>query len=66
VYLDISTGEELLSRFAYRELVLTLTAAAREIAETWPRVTLLETLVPPVGKNTASAAPGEASYLGGS
>jgi hypothetical protein len=62
VYLDVLTGEELVSRFAYRELVLTLTAAAHEIAETWPRVTLLETLVSPVGKVTASSAHGGASY----
>jgi hypothetical protein len=38
-YLQASTGRELLSRFTYEEMILTLTAAAREIAETWPRVT---------------------------
>jgi hypothetical protein len=39
VYLHASTGQELVSRFSYGGMVLTLTAAAREIAETWPKVT---------------------------
>jgi hypothetical protein len=32
------TGREFASRFSYEEMVLTLTAAAREIVEAWPKV----------------------------
>jgi len=39
VYLHVQTGQELVSRFSYEGMVLTLTAAAREIVETWPKVT---------------------------
>jgi hypothetical protein len=38
VYLHSPTGQEFASRFSYEEMVLTLTAAAREIVETWPKV----------------------------
>jgi hypothetical protein len=38
VYLHAPTGREFASRFSYEEMVLTLTAAAREIVETWPKV----------------------------
>jgi hypothetical protein len=48
VYLSVLTGEELASRFAYRELALTLTAAAFDIAKVWPKVTQLGT-VPRIG-----------------
>lgn len=56
VYLNVLTGEEMVGRFAYRRLVLTLAAAAREIAEIWPKVTQLDMLVPLVGKGAGSAA----------
>jgi hypothetical protein len=52
------------SRFSYRELVLTLTAAAREIAETWPKVRQLEAPVLPLGKSTGSVAHIGANYSG--
>jgi len=41
VYLSVLTGEELVSRFAYRDLALTLAAAASEIVKAWPKVTQL-------------------------
>ncbi len=39
-YLQASTGSELVSRYPYEAMALTLTAAAREIAETWAKVKL--------------------------
>ena len=66
VFLNVLTGEELVSRFSYRELVLSLTAAAREIAEIWPKVTQLEAPVPPLGKGVGSPAHGGTSYSAGS
>ncbi len=39
VYLHAPSGQEFASRFSYEEMFLTLTAAAREIVETWPKVT---------------------------
>jgi len=65
VYLHASTGHELVSRFSYESMVLTLTAAAREIAETWPKVRRLETPMPPIGRGTGSAVRGGASYSAG-
>jgi len=66
VYLNVLTGEELVSRFSYRELVLTLTAAAREIAEIWPKVRQLEAPTLLLGKSTGAPAHGGASYSAGS
>jgi hypothetical protein len=66
VFLNVLTGEELVSRFTYRELVLSLTAAAREIAGIWPKVTQLEAPVPPLGRGTGSPAHGGTSHSAGS
>jgi hypothetical protein len=58
VYLSVLTGEELVSRFAYRDLALTLTAAASEIAKAWPKVAQLGT-VPRIG---SGARPSDATH----
>jgi hypothetical protein len=52
VYLNVRTGEELAGRFAYRRVALTLAGAAREIAETWPKVARLEAGISPAVTGT--------------
>jgi hypothetical protein len=51
IYLDTYAGEELVSRFAFRDYAVTLTAAANAIAKIWPRVTPMETRTLPTGKD---------------
>jgi hypothetical protein len=56
VYLNVRTGEELVGRFAYKLHALTLATAASEIAEVWPRVAQLGTLIPLAGKGAGAVA----------
>jgi hypothetical protein len=56
VYLNVLTGEEQIGRFSYKSVVQTLEAAAREIAETWPKVTQFDTVSILHATGTKSAA----------
>jgi hypothetical protein len=50
LYLNLRTGEEMFPRFAYKQIAVTLSSAARQIARIWPTVTASAAPAPSLSK----------------
>lgn len=50
LYLNLRTGEEMFPRFSYKQIAVTLSSAARQIARIWPEVSASAAPVPSLSK----------------